>query len=196
VYKKNHKIEVTLAIEQYLLRSGIEFIIKQLGLDVNYHYLSNTEEIKKSTDDDFMILHHKIIPKPKVINLKKIQAFYRGKILLIGNETMDTGFFDHVIYPSDNELTIIEKIEGFFSFAKPTEPEENKEGISTREIDILKHVALGYSNKEIADKLFISINTVITHRKNLTEKLGIKTISGLTVYALMNNLIDADDVRS
>ncbi|MDA3816747.1 MAG: helix-turn-helix transcriptional regulator [Prolixibacteraceae bacterium] len=195
MYKKSHKIELTLAIEHYLLRSGIQFIIKQLGLDVNYHHISNTEDIKKGIESDFMILHHKIIPKPKALNLKKLQEFYRGKVLLIGNETMHAELFDNVIYPSDKELDIIQKIEHFFSELKIKEPEENNEAISTREIEILKHVALGYSNKEIADKLFISINTVITHRKNLTEKLGIKTISGLTVYALMNNLIDANDVK-
>lgn len=195
MYKNNHKIEVTLAIEQYLLRSGIQFIIRQLGLDANFHYITDIEELNKGTNDDFLILHHKIIQKPKAINLKKIEEFYRGKILLIGNETMHAELFDNVIYPSDKELDIIQKIEQFFSGIKDKETGVKNEGISTREIDILKHVALGYSNKEIADKLFISINTVITHRKNLTEKLGIKTISGLTVYALMNNLIDAGDVK-
>ena len=67
--------------------------------------------------------------------------------------------------------------------------------LSEREIDVLKAVALGLSNKEIAEKLFISINTVVTHRKNITEKLGIKTIAGLTVYALMNNFISPEEVN-
>lgn len=72
-------------------------------------------------------------------------------------------------------------------------PEET-EGISNREIDVLKLVALGYSNKEIADKLFISTHTVMSHRKNMTEKLGIKSISGLTVYAIINNYIDTTNL--
>ena len=55
-------------------------------------------------------------------------------------------------------------------------------------------VALGNSNKEIAEKLFISIHTVISHRKNITEKLGIKSISGLTVYAILNKLIDTNSI--
>jgi DNA-binding CsgD family transcriptional regulator len=61
--------------------------------------------------------------------------------------------------------------------------------LSEREIEILKLIALGYTNKEIGDKLFISIHTVITHRKNITSKLGIKTIAGLTVYAILNKII-------
>lgn len=67
--------------------------------------------------------------------------------------------------------------------------------LTTREKDVLKLVALGHSNKEIADQLFISIHTVISHRKNITEKLGIKSISGLTVYAILNKLIDTDTIN-
>lgn len=64
--------------------------------------------------------------------------------------------------------------------------------LTLREKEILRQVAMGFSNKEIADSLFISIHTVITHRKNITGKLGIKSISGLTVYAIINRLIDPD----
>lgn len=67
-------------------------------------------------------------------------------------------------------------------------------GLTDREIDVLTQVALGKTNKEIADALCISIHTVISHRKNITEKLGIKSISGLTVYAILNNLIDANTI--
>ncbi len=71
---------------------------------------------------------------------------------------------------------------------------ENEE-LSVREKEVLKLVALGYSNKVIAEKLFISIHTVISHRKNITEKTGIKSISGLTVYAILNNLIETDTIN-
>ncbi|MFW6309510.1 MAG: response regulator transcription factor [Prolixibacteraceae bacterium] len=69
------------------------------------------------------------------------------------------------------------------------------EELSQREREVLKLVALGYSNKIIADKLFISIHTVISHRKNITEKVGIKSISGLTVYAILNHLIDTSEIN-
>ena len=51
------------------------------------------------------------------------------------------------------------------------------------------------TNKEIADKLNISLNTVLSHRKNITTKLGIKTVSGLTFYAIMNGIISGDDIE-
>ena len=56
-------------------------------------------------------------------------------------------------------------------------------------------MAKGLQNKEIADKHNISINTVITHRKNITRKTGIKTVPGLTVYAILNNLIDISEIE-
>ena len=72
------------------------------------------------------------------------------------------------------------------------QPEASSEGgeLSAREKEILVCVAKGMLNKEIADKLCLSIYTVITHRKNITRKIGIKTVAGLTVYALLNGLID------
>ena len=66
--------------------------------------------------------------------------------------------------------------------------------LSSREKEILVCVAKGMINKEIADALNISIHTVITHRKNIAHKTGIKTVAGLTVYALLNNLIDIHSV--
>lgn len=66
--------------------------------------------------------------------------------------------------------------------------EKDKESLSPREKDVLKWVVNGLSNKQIADKLNISIHTVITHRKNITNKLEIKSVSGLTIYAILNNL--------
>lgn len=58
---------------------------------------------------------------------------------------------------------------------------------------MLQLVAKGITNKEIADKLNISLNTVLTHRKNITTKLGIKTVSGLTFYAIMNGLLSGEE---
>ncbi len=67
--------------------------------------------------------------------------------------------------------------------------------LSDREKNVLKLVAKGMTNKEVAEVLFLSPHTVITHRKNITKKLGIQTVSGLTVYALINNLIEPSDVN-
>lgn len=66
--------------------------------------------------------------------------------------------------------------------------------LSAREIEVLTLVTKGLINKEIADKLNISLTTVISHRKNITEKLGIKSVSGLTIYAVMHGYVEADRI--
>jgi len=66
--------------------------------------------------------------------------------------------------------------------------------LSPREIEVLVLLTRGYINKEIADRLNISLTTVITHRKNITEKLGIKSLSGLTIYAVMRGYVEPHEL--
>lgn len=75
----------------------------------------------------------------------------------------------------------------------PTPPTTGHE-LSAREIEVLVLITKGLINKEIADKLNIGLTTVITHRKNITEKLGIKSVSGLTIYAVINGYVEADRI--
>ena len=76
----------------------------------------------------------------------------------------------------------------------PTTPPTTGHELSAREIEVLVLITKGLINKEIADKLNIGLTTVITHRKNITEKLGIKSVSGLTIYAVMNGYVEADRI--
>ncbi len=72
---------------------------------------------------------------------------------------------------------------------------EGQETLSEREKEVVMCVVQGMSNKEIADQLFISLNTVITHRRNIAKKLQIHTPAGLTIYAIVNNLVDISNVK-
>lgn len=72
---------------------------------------------------------------------------------------------------------------------------EVAEELTPRERDIVIGVVKGMTNKEIADKLFISINTVTTHRRNIVKKLDIHSASGLTVYAIMNKLVSLEEIK-
>ena len=96
---------------------------------------------------------------------------------------------------SKNQEDIIERITKFFTHHNSFDvKDENGKTLSDREIQVLKLVAMGRINKEIADKLSISFNTVLTHRKNITSKLGIKTVSGLTFYAIAHGYVSSSDV--
>jgi len=111
-----------------------------------------------------------------------------------------TSYLDHsmltpysgVIEINDTRSKIIDKMNEFVQ-GETTKATDDVE-LSKRETDVLIAVAKGMMNKEIADQMNISIHTVISHRKNITRKTGIKSVSGLTVYALLNNLIDEKDL--
>ena len=72
---------------------------------------------------------------------------------------------------------------------------DSQEKLSDREKDVIVALVQGMSNKEIADHLCISINTVITHRRNIARKLQIHSAAGLTIYAIVNNLVDISTVK-
>ena len=100
--------------------------------------------------------------------------------------------YSGVIEINDTRSKIISKMNEFAQ-SETTKNTDDVE-LSKRETDVLIAVAKGMMNKEIADQMNISIHTVISHRKNITRKTGIKSVSGLTVYALLNNLIDEKDL--
>lgn len=101
--------------------------------------------------------------------------------------------YNGVIELNDSRAKIIDKMNELVQ----NEASKNSDDVelSKRETDVLVAVAKGMMNKEIAEQMNISIHTVISHRKNITRKTGIKSVSGLTVYALLNNLIDEKDCR-
>ena len=72
---------------------------------------------------------------------------------------------------------------------------QDPDALSDREKDVIISLVQGMSNKEIADHLFISVNTVITHRRNIARKLQIHSPAGLTIYAIVNGLVDISSVK-
>jgi DNA-binding NarL/FixJ family response regulator len=87
------------------------------------------------------------------------------------------------------EINIIDSA-GDFRNTITIEDKLVNEILSKREIEILKLICKEYSNQEIAEKLFLSISTVETHRKNLIAKLGVNNTVGLVKFAIKNNLVD------
>ena len=101
--------------------------------------------------------------------------------------------FDAVVSIYDSREQLLRKLDNADDQSQ-VNPYSDSHELSERERDVLVLVAKGLANKEIADKLNISIHTVMSHRKNIAHKTGIKSVAGLTVYALLNNMLDAADV--
>ena len=149
-----------------------------------------------STDANLLIVNPSILGyqnKEFLFNLSKEHP-HLTVIALV------TSYLDHailtpysgVIEINDSKQKIINKLN---EWVKDDSPKKNDDvELSKREVDVLVAVAKGMMNKEIADQMNLSIHTVISHRKNITRKTGIKSVSGLTVYALLNNLINEDEL--
>ena len=116
---------------------------------------------------------------PDIVLLALVYSFYDDSIL---------SHFDKVIDISFDQSKLVAVINSLLNHPARDRGTENGE-LSDRENEVVALVAKGSTNKEIADLLKISIHTVITHRKNISRKTGIKSISGLTVYAMLNKLI-------
>lgn len=94
--------------------------------------------------------------------------------------------------------TIREKLKRMLETEDEVVEEENSEeqqSLSAREKEIVVCVVKGMTNREIADRLFLSTHTVITHRRNIARKLQIHSPSGLTIYAIVNKLVELGDIK-
>ncbi len=124
---------------------------------------------------------------PSIVWIAIVYNFFDQQLLSL---------FDKIINITDSpeliskQLTDITITENHLSF------ESEQELLTDREIDVLKQIIKGFSNKEIADNLNISIHTVISHRKNISHKTGIKSQAGLTIYAISNKIILIDDYKN
>ena len=119
----------------------------------------------------------------------------KAPIIVLSHEDLrkDQHRYPLVLWTRQEEAGIIEDIERLQRRSRSAAHGKTST-LSSREIEVLKLVAKGQINKHIADVLSISLHTVISHRKNITAKLGIKTVSGLTMYAVLNGLVSSKDI--
>jgi len=196
------RVKFIVIEKSYLIRKGIVSIINRIEkasvvseLDNLYNF---TSEINKH-NPDFIVLNINLFKESEASGNEFIPFNIIEKgIAIVSSDIRDEKIintFKEKIYLDDDKKTIFNKIERLINESHFKEPLIVQNELSKREITILKLVARGMTNKEIADNLFLSAHTVITHRKNITNKLGIKTISGLVVYALLNNIITLNDIK-
>ena len=118
----------------------------------------------------------------------KIFAIEMGKL---SNQILS--LYDDHLHATDDMETISAKVKEACSVSSDNSNE--KETLSSREKEIVSYVVKGFTNQEIADKLFLSIHTVITHRRNIAKKLEIHSATGLTIYAIVNKIVDLSDIK-
>lgn len=120
--------------------------------------------------------------------LQTLVVMRHSRRAVMKNSQVSEEVLPPTIYFDSDEGEIEDALLSIIKAAKKVETSADSQ-LSQREREVLRELAGGKTNKEIADTLCISINTVITHRKNISSKLGIHGVSGLSLYAVMNGII-------
>ena len=172
-----------------ILKDSNNFKIDNILLNIS----DENESILKNSNADILIIDLSILDYATRMDCKLYLSEITDASLIALQTVPVNNFiekqFEEIIDIYDTPSSILKKLHSVGKQSGKTKKSGLNE-LSQREKEVLIYVAQGMLNKEIAYKLNISIYTVITHRKNITRKTGIKTVAGLTVYALLNNLID------
>jgi DNA-binding NarL/FixJ family response regulator len=161
------------AIENYVLNQPFDFmIISQSGIDLlSGLFMSNPQLLEKT-----------------ILIEESLKKGSEGK-----SRAQDVLTTFHLL---EEKEALIEKIQNLIENQGSAYTEKHSTELSPRETTIVRMVSLGLTNRQIADQLYLSAHTVMTHRKNIISKLGIKSVSGLTIYAIVNNIITIEEVTS
>ena len=198
----NEKKKIILITPSKIIARGINAILSDYGdfrLEAILSDISReNENVLKNTSVDIIIIDTGLWGYSSRRQFRSLISEY-SDAAIIGVNTLaldeeSKKLYDELFSIYDAPSVIINKLRAANTSERELS-EQNRNELSIREQEILVCVAKGMLNKEIADKFNISIHTVITHRKNITKKTGIKTVAGLTVYALLNNLIDPNSIE-
>lgn len=195
------QINIGILEPSQIICNGLSDILLQLHDHTHIYHFDSMKEVFEGISEyninivilnpSFIKNNNKFIQKkelfPSVFWIGILYSIFDRKILSLLNSTIQ-------ITDSTEEICAI--------MQKPeTSPCSHKKIIgqkklTEREIEVLKQIALGLSNKEISDKLNISIHTVVSHRKNIIRKTEIKSQAGLTIYAISNKIINIEKYPS
>jgi DNA-binding NarL/FixJ family response regulator len=195
---KQQKYRAIIIEPSEIIREGVKVLLEQSSyIHVTACFPDFQSFEDKIIKDDFhIIIINPVIKFYKSVNIRNLLVNYPNVCLIaIVYQHFDKEMlqnFDGILDIYDDGEIISHKVMKIVEATQQNDQSVNA-NLSDREKDILIALAKGLSNKEIADKLYISTHTVISHRKNIVRKTGIKTVSGLTLYALFNNLVSQDE---
>lgn len=194
------RIHIIIAESSAIIRSGLETIISRitsLKSDIaEVSDVSTLSALSSKQTPDILIVNPSNLGLFSPTQLKSTLENEGLKIIAIQSSFADQSLlqsYDEVISIYDSPETIKEKITSVVQ--KDSEQDVKKE-LSLREKEIIVCVVKGMTNKQIADELFLSTHTVIAHRRNIASKLQIHSPSGLTIYAIVNKLVDLSEIKN
>ncbi len=198
--KQQKTILIAVAETSTIVRSGLVMVLKRLpDMDIQAVEITSKEGLQHCMDSHVPNI---LIVNPQFEGWFDVEAF-KGQhpheemkiVSLICNfvDSSQLKGYDESINLFDDVESLERKISVLMNFGE--EEDSEQDALSQREKEIIGCVVRGMTNKEIAEKLFISVHTVITHRRNITRKLQIHSAAGLTIYAIVNKLVELSEVK-
>ena len=186
--------EIAIIEPNTLTALGLEHLLEEVMPQINIRVFPSFEALVDDTPD--MFVHYFVSSQ---IYFEHTAFFLERKhraIVLTSGEPQLSGIISLDINQNEHQLakSILQLMERGHGHAQVANASQEDSVLSLREIEVLRLVVQGYINKEIADKLNIGLATVITHRKNIMEKLGMKSVSALTIYAVMHGYVDINKI--
>lgn len=191
---------LAVAETSYIIRKGLVYALSQLSNVGKVVELKELEDISYQINilnPDAVIINPMLLGHTSRQDIRQqLNLNKKTAIIALVYNLIDEQFYrsyDAVIRINDSESKIEETLLNCLNKTQNNQPDT--EELSDREKEILISVVTGMSNKEIADHHNISIHTAITHRRNITRKLKVHSISGLTIYAIINKLVDISEIK-
>jgi len=196
----NTKKVLAVAETSYIIRKGLVYVLSQFSSVGKVVELKEMEDLKYQLDilqPDAVIINPMLLGHSSKLDVRQqLNLEKKTAVIALVYNLIDEQFYrsyDGIIKINDSESKIEETLDKCLNKDQSNQPDQ--EELSDREKEILISVVTGMSNKEIADHHNISIHTAITHRRNITRKLKVHSISGLTIYAIINRLVDISEIK-
>lgn len=195
------RLHIAIMEPSRIIFEGLQTIICHSSLDCRVSRVERLEELTEMMEHTPVEI---LIANPmQFVNMEKEVKKLRKSYPTLAIAGIDFGIIHRQSILTDISFTLYDTPEHIIHSLtrlqeKSQHPEEEKEEnnhLSPREIEVLTCLVNGMLNKEIADHLHISVHTVVRHRKNITQKTGIRSQSGLTIYAISKKIIHLEDME-
>ncbi len=196
-------IKIAIAEPSSIIRLGLEAQIKKLApYKVQVIHLSDNNRQEWQELSSLALTVDIFLLNPLLCGLRPKELFHNqhehSRFVAISYGTTDESLlseYDGVIHLCDNVNQITHLFDRLVRNDEDKQALESQ-ALTPREREIVVCVVKGMTNKAIAEHLYLSTHTVITHRRNITKKLQIHSTSGLTIYAIMNKLVELDELAT
>lgn len=193
--------QISIIDNNTLAALGLKNILQSIMPMMSVEIFSSTEELMTAQPDKF---YHYFASADAIRQNKDFYLNHLKKTILLTSSSEETSrqlTEFHRLYTDQKEHELVKSLLWLEQMAHaegrhlpPSHVAQHNKFLSDREIEVMSLIVKGLINKEIADRLHISLSTVITHRRNIMDKLHMKSVSALTIYAVINGYVNIKDI--